>query len=187
MTREQWMHDFSRRASDQFAEVGAPIPANIRFGLGFTSKGARSKRIGECWSTSSSRDGVFEIFISPVLEGEMLAATLTHEIIHAAVGLDAKHGPRFARVAKALGLGGKMTATVPTDKWREWAQPILASIGDCPHAPMSVGAGSNGPKQTTRMIKLVCDSCGWHCRTARSNIYDGMICTTGCGGALVPA
>jgi len=117
-TREAWLNEFTRRARPVFKRAGYPIPEKIRVSVGFTSKGARSSRIGECWDSRCSGDGCFEIFITPKLGcASRIADVHTHELIHAAVGLEEGHGPKFKAAMKALGLGGKATATVPTSDW----------------------------------------------------------------------
>ena len=188
MNREQWLNAFTDAARPVFADEGAPLPLNVRVSIGFTSKGAKGKRIGECWADACSEDGHFEIFIKPDLQsnGARVADILTHELCHAAVGLAAGHGAAFKRIATRLGLEGKMTATVAGARWHEWADPIMAEIGAFPGASLN-GATSSAPKkQGTRMIKLACNVCDWSCRTARSNISDDMTCPVqGCHGFLM--
>lgn len=174
MTREEWLMAFTNAARAKFEEAGAPIPETVRCSIGFPSKGQRSKVVGECWSAASSADGVCEIFIRPNMHADAaeILGTLTHELIHAAVGHEAKHGPLFKRPAKALGLEGKMTATVVGDGWREWALPILEQIGDYPGAELYGSAMVvGGPKpQKNRQLKLQCDTCGFTCRASRGMI-----------------
>ncbi|MYL97217.1 transcription elongation protein SprT [Novosphingobium sp. FGD1] len=169
-TREQWLEAFADAARPHFARVGAPLPRNVRISVGFPSAGARGNAIGECWSSIASADGYFEIFLRPSLERDArVADVLTHELVHAAVGLEAKHGPKFKRCATALGLTGKMTATVAGDGWREWALPILADLGAMPGAPLAE-MQSGRKKQGTRLIKCECDACGFTFRTTRKHL-----------------
>ena len=186
MTREQWLAAFTDAARPIFADAGAPLPALVRCGIGFPSKGARSRVIGECWDASASTDSAVEIFIRPSLQSDSarIADVLTHELCHAALGAVAGHGPAFKRLAVKLGLEGKMTATIAGDAWRAWALPILAKLGDLPGSELLGSLAGGKKKQTTRMIKLECDSCGWSCRTARGNISDDLSCPTNCGGDL---
>jgi hypothetical protein len=167
-TREGWLNAFTAAARPHFARVGAPLPVRIRMAVGFTSKGSRGKRIGECWGTSSSADQSFEIFIVPSLaDSARVADVLTHELVHAAAGLAAGHGPRFRRVATALGLTGKMTATTAGPDWFVWAQPILDRLGPIPHAALAGGVTAGPPKQRSRHIKRTCGECGFTFRVAQ--------------------
>ena len=182
-TREQYMNAFIAKARTHFKRAGAPIPEKVRASIGFTSKGYRAKRVGECWDSGASGDATFEMFIVPTIDDpSTICGILTHELVHAAVGLAAGHGKEFKKIAVALGLEGKMTATTEGPKWHEWADPIIAKLGPLPHSRLQGHDGQK--KQTTRMIKLSCE-CGFSCRTARSNIVDDMICPTQCGGELV--
>jgi len=58
-----------------------------------------------------------------------IAATLAHELTHAAVGIQAKHGKAFATVAKGLGLTGKMAATVPGPEFDKMIAPLCPQHG----------------------------------------------------------
>ena len=194
MTREDWLNAFADKARTQFDAIGTPLPTKVRVSIGFPSSGIRSKAIGECWSQQCSSDEHFEIFLHPGLQGSdaRMADVLTHELVHAAVGLDAKHGPRFGKAARALGLEGKLTATTASDAWRAWALPVLEEIGAMPGASLS-SAKSTVKKQGTRMLKLTCSECGFACRTTKKHIdaavgedCDGLICPIAtCGGDLV--
>jgi hypothetical protein len=84
-----------------FQRLEAPLPAQLRIAIGFTSSGRRGRNIGECWDNQSSEDRHFEIFIRPDL-GEskdlmsmQIAAILGHELVHAAVGVAAGHRKEF--------------------------------------------------------------------------------------------
>lgn len=168
-TREDWLQAFTQHPATQaaFAGLGAPIPAQLRIGVGWTNKGARAKAIGECYSTVCSGDGTWEIIMSPVLaEGSRVADVLIHELVHASVGLECGHKGAFTRVAKGLGLEGKMTATIAGAGWHAWADDVVAELGDYPHAMLD-GALSSGPKkQGTRMLKVYC-GCGYQVRASR--------------------
>ena len=95
-----------------FARLDAPLPAQLSIAIGFTSRGRRSRNIGECWDNQCSEDRHFEIFIRPDV-GEskdlmpmQVAAILGHELVHAAVGVAAGHRKEFRRVARGIGLVG---------------------------------------------------------------------------------
>lgn len=169
-TREAWMNDVATRMRPMFDGVGAPLPA-FRLTMSLTKK---KRAIGSCYDASASADGTYEILVrldqSDPLE---VAAILAHELVHAAVGIDAGHGPRFARVARAIGLEGKMTATVSGDRFKAAAAPILAAVGPFPHAPLDLDARNSGPKkQSTRLLKVACAECGFVVRQTRKWLDD---------------
>lgn len=164
-TREEWLMAFTKAARPVFKKRGYTIPDNVRMAVGFTSTGARGKRIGECWSDQCSEDGAFEIFIDPKLgDASRVADVLTHELIHATVGLEAGHKKPFVDCMKAVGLIGKPTATTAGVEWHEWADPILERLGSLPHAAIKPTNGQK--KQTTRMLKCECPDCGFVMRTS---------------------
>lgn len=188
-TREEWLNAFVARARPVFAASGHAIPDRVRVSIGFTSGGRRGKSIGECWGQTASEDQHFEIFLRPTLDSDSrIADVLTHELIHAAVGLAAGHGRLFTRLMMALGLEGRATATVAGPRWHAWAAPILADLGAMPRATLRDGTSNAAPKQTTRMLKLACDHCDFTCRTTAKHIEahpEGLRCPSlTCEGTL---
>lgn len=170
-TREEWLNAFIDAARPVFEQAGAPLPLNVRVAVGFTSKGMRGRSIGECWSDIASDDGHFEIFIKPTLEGEArICDVLSHELVHAAVGIDAGHGPRFKRVATSIGLVGKMTATIAGPDWMTWAVPLIERLGPIPYAALHGGQSSGRPKQKTYLQKVECPACGFVARVTAKHI-----------------
>lgn len=167
--REVWLVRVAEALRPTFEEIGYSLP-KYRISCGFT--GSKKKTaVGVCWAPTASQDKTHEIFIHPnQAEPLNVAAIVAHELTHAAVGLDKGHGKVFARVAHALGLEGKMTATVAGDIFAaRWAK-IEPQVGNYPHAAMQFSAGvSSGPKkQTSRLIKVSCVSCGYTMRVTRS-------------------
>lgn len=189
-TREAWLTEFARLARPQFKAAGRPLPKEIRCSVGFPSTGKRSLTIGECWYHENSADGHAEIFIRPSLQSNSsrVADILTHELCHAALGSGFGHGKEFKHLATSLGLTGKMTATTAGPGWHAWADPILKQLGKLPGANLGKGEELVGgkKKQTTRMLKLVCTSCDWTCRTTAAHIFDNMDCPAHerCGGHI---
>jgi len=188
-TREQWLNEFTNAARPYFKKAGHPLPKKVRCSIGFPSAGRRSRVIGECWQTSASADKVSEIFIRPSLQSDThrIADVLTHELCHAALPEGEGHGKLFRNLASSLGLTGKMTATVAGPAWHEWADPIIKQLGKLPGASLGEREKLGGKKkQTTRLIKLECDDCGWTCRTTKLHIesHAHLECPTSCGGSL---
>lgn len=172
-TRESWLLAFVDASRPQFEAAGAPLPEAIRVAIGMPSAGARSNVIGECWTFAASADGAVEIFIRPSLQSDAsrVADVLTHELIHAALGIEEGHGHGFRRVMKALGLSGKATATVAGPEWHTWADPILADLGPLPGAALMDSAVKGGKKkQTTRYLKVVCTDCEWQARVTAKHL-----------------
>jgi len=156
MNRETWLATATKRLRTHFKACGYTIPANVRSTCGWPSKSATSrkrKRIGECWDSTASAGDVFEIFISPAISDlNEVVDTLAHELVHATVGLKAKHGAAFKRCATKVGLVGKMTATTGGPEFRAWT--AARKFKPYPHAELR--ASSAGPRQTTRMLKVTC-------------------------------
>ena len=139
ITREQWLNQASEHLRTLFESVGESVPTKVRASCGFPSKSAMSaknRRIGECWNSVASADSHTEIFISPTIsDSSRVLDILAHEWIHA-IHPNAGHGKAFKHTATAIGLEGKMTATVAGDKFKAWASPVLAILGDYPHAEL---------------------------------------------------
>lgn len=176
-TREQWLEAAVEELKPLFEEVGVELP-QVRVSVGWPSSRGLAKNakvIGECWKKSVAEDGVSQIFISPLL-GEEGLAVLVHELIHAWDDCKSQHKGEFARVAKAVGLVGKMTVTTPGDELIEKLKVIQNTLGDYPHSRLSAEEmGKQKPKQTTRMLKLVApDCCDYIVRTTQKHIDTGL-------------
>jgi hypothetical protein len=181
-TREEWLEAITNELREDFAAVGAPLPERVRVACGFTSKGKRSNRIGECWAPEASEAGVPEVFIVPGLADSIdVGAILVHELVHAAGIMN--HGPAFRRVAVALGLEGKMTATVPGEACKARLAELVERVGAYPHARLAAAVTTTAKTQTTRMLKVVCPDpeCGYTLRTTAKWIAVGLpTCPCGC-------
>lgn len=170
-TREEYLQAFIEEARPHFRRVMAELPTNVRVSVGFTSSGGRGQRIGECWSDDASEDGHFEIFIKPtVSDAARICAVLTHELAHAAVGLDKGHTATFTRVTTSLGLTGKPTEQVAGKVWYDWALPILAKLGEMPYGALSGDHSSARKKQTASLLKVECPVCGFLARVTKKHI-----------------
>lgn len=164
MNREAWLDAAVAKLRPVFLGHGYEIP-DLRVSVGWPSSGGlatKKKTIGQCWFGTMAADGKPQLFISPLLdavtEPQGVLATLVHEVCHVAAGVDAKHGPRFVKVMKKLGLEGKPTATTAGADMIVRFEAMLIELGPFPHSkivPVKL------PKtQTTRMRKAQCD-CGY--------------------------
>lgn len=183
-TREQWLTLLSDIFRDTFRPLGSPLPEKLRVSCGWPSIGARNKKsrqvVGECWSTTLSVDGHTEIFISPLVSDSILAGSiLVHELVHAAAGVKAGHGPRFKRLALAVGLAGPMRATHAGADLRERLNVLISDLGPYPHSSLDA-LTSGHKKQGTRMKKVVCPACGYTVRTTAKWLESGLpVCPCG--------
>ena len=48
-TRESWLNAVAQGMALLFEALDAPLPDRVRVAIGFTSRGAKGKAIGECW------------------------------------------------------------------------------------------------------------------------------------------
>jgi hypothetical protein len=192
--REPWLYDLTGELRPVYAKLGVELPANIRVSCGFPSVGGRSglqrQTVGECWPPIASADGSFEILISPTVADSMrVAGVLAHELIHVAKGPG--HKGQFKRLASAIGLTGRMTATQEGEEFKRQLAPILENLGPYPHAELDtrkwrvgppVGEKDmweedmwTGPKvQGTRLHKVMCRHCGYIARVTMKWLNEGM-------------
>jgi len=162
MNREQWLTDLAKHIEPLFA--GSTIPP-YRVACSWPSKSAlsnKNKRIGECWSPECSGDGTVEMMISMGIDDPLeVASVLVHEMVHAVVGNKHGHKAPFKRVAIAIGLEGKMTATHAGSELAERLNTLFDKMPPYPHARLNA---SNKKKQGTRMLKAECECCGYTVR-----------------------
>ena len=181
-TREAWLNACADQILEKhrevfamhFGDVGVERLRHLKVSTGFPSRGGLTKVIGQCWKAKTAEDEVsHHIFINPRLTDVVeVVATLAHEMVHAADDCENKHKGPFLRAVRDMGLEGKATATCAGAAFAEWARSLDVVIGQYPHVglvPMM-----EEKKQTTRMIKLEADCCGYVLRTTRKWIDVGL-------------
>jgi hypothetical protein len=181
-SRESWLNAcaaqilerFSPEFQAHFGSEGWSHLEHLKVSTGFPSRGGLTKVIGECWKAKASADETtHHIFINPRLDDVVeVVATLAHEMIHAADDGEHKHKGPFLRAARSLGLEGKATATTAGEEFAEWARGLDAKIGSYPHVALVPISAEK--KQTTRMLKLEADCCGYVVRTTQKWIDIGL-------------
>lgn len=186
--REEWLGRLVDALRPLFDDQGAKLPKKIRVSCGWPSRGGTSmtgKRvIGQAWSTEASADGTHETFITPAIDDPVrVADILVHELVHHAVGVKEGHKRPFSKLAKALGLEGKMTATVASKDLKERLEAITYKLGAYPHAALDP---TTLPKQSTRMLKVQCNrkECGCIVRMTQKWLDEVGTPRCGCGGTM---
>ena len=71
-----------------------------------------------------------------------VAAMLGHELVHAAVGVAARHGKEF-RVARGRGLVGQMAASTVGSEFEKAMRPILEAAEPLPHGRLQLAIGAS--------------------------------------------
>jgi len=169
--REAWLHAAAERLKLLFEPLDVKIP-DVKISCGW-SKRAGKNSIGWCWHAETAADGVNQIYVSPELDDPVqVLGVLLHEMVHASDNGQSKHTGHFRRTALAVGLTGKMTATVPTPELAVTLTGMASGLGAYPHAKISPGLRMM--KQGTRMIKLSCPCCGYTVRTTAKWLDEGM-------------
>lgn len=158
-TREEWLHAAADIFRTWFEDDEYKVPEEIRLSVGF-AKGAKTNSIGWCYRKSAAEDEIHQIFVSPSLTDVVdVLATLLHELVHAATDGHG-HDKVFGKVARSLGLTGKLTATVPGDDLRKELEDLAKDLGDYPHGKLTHVKTFKG-KHNKYQTKLVCQSCAF--------------------------
>lgn len=183
LNREHWLTEAIERVWPVMVERIPELPGRpeVRVSCGWPSK-TPSKTLGQCFTTTSAGDGASQIFISPVLhEPVPVLGTLIHELIHAVDDCKSGHKGPFAKMAKAVGLTGKMTATVPGEELAAILNGIAEELPEYPHKGVTYtrksGAGS-------RLLKAGCPECGYTIRVTAKWIAFGLP-TCPCGTEMM--
>jgi hypothetical protein len=184
-TREQWLNAAAAALKSHVRLAGGPDYEDPLISTGWP-KGHRGRAtaIGQCWDKTTSGDRTrAHIYISPTLTDDVqVLATLLHELVHASVGTGCGHKAPFSTVARACGLEGKMTATVPGRMLELELKLLAAELGAYPHP--GIRDIAFGKKQTTRMLKVQCDICGCVVRMTRKWLDSVGPPTCGCGADM---
>lgn len=171
-TREGWLNAAVTELRTWFGQIDVDLPEQIRVSCGWSKRAG--KAIGWCWKREASEDKTSEILISPELaKPDKVLATLVHELIHASDNGESEHAGAFKQRALAIGLTGKMTATSAGPALQNRIDTLATSLGTYPHASLNPLLTTK-PKQSTRMIKVVCPDDGYTVRTTRKWIDVGL-------------
>jgi len=185
LNREDWLQKAAKELDPLLTEAGGPS-VEVHVSIGFPSKSSLSlkrRRIGECWDPSCSNDKKAQIFISPLLNDPVtVLATLLHEQIHASVGTKEGHKGLFRKVAKASGLEGKMTATVPGEKLTAKLVEISGRLGPLPHPNFDPSLKVRKVAKTY-LLKVECPECGYTIRVTQKWMDMGLP-TCACGSEM---
>lgn len=111
------------------------------------------------------------MFISPKLNGFEAIEVLVHEVVHLGAGLECGHRGAFKKIAQAVGLEGKMTATVAGENLAKQIRAWMADMPEYPHGPMTAaieGDPGKEKKPGSRLIKASCECCEYTMRIAQT-------------------
>lgn len=184
--REAWLAAGADVLCSWLLAAGYPVHAKYRCACGFPSKGAtgaRSRTLGQAWDPDVSAGQVAEVLISPVLAVPVdVLAVLIHELIHVATPKAGHKGP-FRKAAAAVGLTGKMTATVAGPELASRLNTLAVELGPYPHDALTPATrGSKG----SRLLLVTC-GCGIKARMSQKAGEEAMdagwLCRT-CGESI---
>lgn len=182
-TREQWLMAAVDVFRDWFAEEETPLPDKVRLSVGY-AKGAKTNTIGWCYRKSAAEDEIHQIYISPTLTDPVdVLATELHELCHAATDGHG-HDKVFGKIARALGLTGKMTATVPSDDLKKELAEIAVGLGTYPHAKLTHVVTYKG-KHNKYQTKLLCSVCGFDIPSVSRKKLDEFGAPEHCGEEMI--
>lgn len=160
MNREAWLTDVAKRIEPLFK--GSTFkPYRLTCGWPCVNGlSPRRRRVGECHNITCSRGGVYELFISPVLDDPLeVAGTVTHELAHVLAGTEAAHGKGFVRFCRHVGLTkGRPTEAMPGKDLEGKIKEILTGLPSYPHKAL-VPTAKPRREPRPRPVKLVC-ACG---------------------------
>ena len=160
-------HSVFTAAGIQPAEwEGKKYRVSCGFPIGYRGSKTGKVVIGQAFDPSISADGTAEVFINPILDNPSdVVSVLAHELVHVFAGNACGHKGEFARIARAIGLVGPLTATVAGTELQAKIDQIVAALGAYPHARIDPNARK---KQGTRLLKMQCGECQWTARVSMS-------------------
>ena len=157
MTREVYLNAGVEALRPIFAVHNAPLPAKIRVSTGNPLNFRRTGELGETLPDTSSSDGHFNVLISPTLEDPVAVfEVLVNQLCRCTSGALSYQSNAYVSIATLMGLTCGAHATGDStfaDKYVE----IIAELGVYPHGAVSYDVKK---KQTTRMLKAVCECLG---------------------------
>ena len=119
-----------------------------------TNRNGGSHAVGLCYPKSASSGNLRVIEVDRETDDLWETIdTVAHEVAHAVLDETTGHKGMFPILVKSVfKLGGKPTATQPTEEMKELFYDFLVANGGYPH----IAFRPNHKKQTTRMVKCWC-------------------------------
>jgi hypothetical protein len=178
--REEWLSELAKCVHPAFKGFAM---APYRLTCGWPCRnglGRRRRAVGECHARESSKGGIHEIFISPVLDEPLeVAGTVCHELAHVAAGIKAGHGKGFVKVARHVGLTrNRPTSAMPSAVLESRLRKILGPLGPYPHSAVLPALKPVKPRTS---VKLTCPSCQCVVTIGILNLKSAGLPTCGCG------
>lgn len=172
MNREEWLTRVAQRDILPLIAANGGQTAKFRVSVGWpkgSRGGSTAESIGQCWDPKHSADGHYEMFVSPKLGAFEAVEVLVHEVVHLGAGLECKHRGAFKKLALAVGLEGKMTATTAGDELAKKIRAWMADMPEYPHGPMvaAVEGEEKEKRPGSRLIKASCECCEYTVRLAQ--------------------
>ena len=139
--REEWLHEAVGKFRPWLVDLKAPIPPRVFVSCGFPKGGRGGHAIGQCWPPTATVDGTMQMFVCPTQDEPVrVLDILLHECVHAGCGTECGHKGEFKRVAREIGLQGKLTATIcePGTPLHERLTEVSNALGPYPHSGMMI-------------------------------------------------
>jgi hypothetical protein len=185
LNREEWLKRLAARVEPLFHGMKL---APYRLACGWPCRnavGGKVLRLGECHALESSKAGVHEIFITPLIDDpQQVAGVTTHELAHVAAGIKAGHGRAYAKVCRHVGLTeGKPSQAAPGPRLADKLAALVAALGPYPHA--AIVPSRRAVKARKGPVTLTCVACTCPVRMAAGWVAKAGNPTCGCGGEMV--
>jgi hypothetical protein len=154
MTREEYLLLAVEKFRPLFAQQKLTIPP-VHVACGFPSK-TPMKTLGECWHSDTTDDGTRHIYITPRHKNTTDAlGTLVHELLHACLPDDAKHGPLFKEGMARIGLEPPAKSSGPGKELLDFIEEIVKEFGEWPNVTLKPKEKKAGEKKKSA-FKLFC-------------------------------
>ena len=198
INRETWLNLMIDKAVPLFDNAGfkiSDIREKLKVSCSFIqgSRGNKLKdAIGVHYNPTISAEGFHEMMIQPSLSDSVqVVGVLIHEMVHSIQThlhhdkngfLSVKpHGKEFRKMALAVGLTGKMTATTESPELKIQIEKWIKEVGKYPHSKVNF---ETRKKQSTRLLKLTCEHCGFIAR-ASSGAINNFGYPSHCGDEMI--
>lgn len=182
LNREAWLTEVGVQIQPYFKGYKLS-PWKVTCGWPSRAALSKNKIVGQCFGAESSAAGVFELFVSPLLEEpNEVAGTLAHEMAHVAAGIKAAHGPVFKKVCLYVGLTkGKPTSASPGGAFEEAVRRIVEKVGPYPHRKMIPTVRES---KVPTSVRIECERCGCCATMSLKWIGQAGLPTCACGGKM---
>jgi hypothetical protein len=170
-TREEWLVAAGYTLERKWLHpCDLKLPERVQYSVGWSPS---KKALGFCVSPVASANGTTHVYVCPMLDSALeVLCVLCHELVHAVVGVDKKHGREFYQAGERLGLEGPAKFMLPGPTLITFLRSVIDTLGPWPHARVDIYKAKPAKPRAKNTFKFVSKTIAQYRVTVHRDLVD---------------